>query len=131
MKTKLKRLLAGFIDFYVCCFLGTLISNIIVLGNNKVTVISVSIYTISAIILFIFKDLVFKNTSIGKLIFKLEVKKTDNKKLIFVDVIKRNLPIIFLLPVEMYLLIVNNKRIGDIWAQTLIAERKQKTGDGT
>lgn len=62
----------------------------------------------------------FKNTSIGKQIFKLKVAKTDGTNLMIVDVIKRNIPIIILLPVEALLLIINNRRIGDIWAKTSI-----------
>lgn len=50
----------------------------------------------------------------------LKSKKTDETKLTIVDIIKRNIPILVLLPVELLLLIVNNRRIGDTWAKTSI-----------
>ncbi len=120
MKNKLKRLLAGFIDFYISCLFGTVVFDIVTLGKNKYTFISVSIYTISTLAFLLLKDAIFKNASIGKRIFKLEIAKKDKTKLTIIDVIKRNIPIVILLPAEVLLLIINNRRIGDIWAKTSI-----------
>ncbi len=129
MKSKLRRLLAGFVDFYISCLFGTIVFDIITLGKNKFTFVSVSTYVISAITFLVLKDSVFKNASIGKRIFKLEVVKIDKTKLTIVDIIKRNISIIVLLPVEVFLLIIDNRRIGDIWAKTSIVGDSENTGD--
>ena len=123
MKNKLKRLLAGFIDFYISCLFGTVIFDIVTLGENKYTVVSVSIYTISTLAFLLLKDSVFKNASIGKRIFKLEIVKKDKTKLTIMDVIKRNVPIVILWPIEVILVIVDNRRIGDSWAKTSIVHK--------
>lgn len=123
MKIKLKRLVAGYIDFIICCLLGTSISKVITLRNNNFTFISVSIYAISTIIFIILKDIVFKNASIGKWLFKLEIVKTDETKLRFVDIIKRNVLYIILIPLEVLLLIIHDKRIGDLLAKTLVVSK--------
>jgi len=63
---------------------------------------------------------VFKNASIGKRIFKIKVAKTDGTKLMVVDIIKRNVSIIILLPLEIFFTIINDTRIGDIWSNTCV-----------
>lgn len=120
MNDKIKRILAAIIDFYIICFLSSAFIGVITLGQFSITPFSITTYLIIFFLLLLIKDFVFKNTSIGKRIFKLKVAKTDGTKLMIVDVIKRNIPIIFLLPIEALLLIVNNRRIGDIWAKTSI-----------
>ena len=120
MNDKIKRILAAIIDFYIICFLSSAFIGVITLGQFSITPFSITTYLIIFFMLLLIKDFGFKNTSIGKRIFKLKVAKTDGTKLMIVDVIKRNIPIIFLLPIEALLLIVNNRRIGDIWAKTSI-----------
>ncbi len=120
MNDKIKRILAAIIDFYIICFLSSAFIFVFTLGESSITPFSIIVYLTICLLLLLFKDYTLKNTSIGKRIFKLKVTKTDGKNLMIVDVIKRNIPIIFLLPVEALLLIINNKRIGDIWAKTSI-----------
>ena len=120
MNDKIKRILAAIIDFYIICFLSSALICVFTLGEFSITPFSIIVYLTISLLLLLFKDFMFKNTSIGKRIFKLKVAKTDGTNLMIVDVIKRNIPIIILLPVEALLLIINNRRIGDIWAKTSI-----------
>ncbi|MBR7033539.1 MAG: RDD family protein [Clostridia bacterium] len=120
MNVRFKRLLAAVIDFYIICFLSSGLIGIITLGEFNVTYFSVLLYLVTCFLLFLFKDYAFKNKSIGKRVFKLKVAKIDGTKLTFIDILKRSVPVIFLLPVEVLLLIINNRRIGDIWAKTTI-----------
>lgn len=120
MNDKIRRLLAAIIDFYIICFLSSAFICVFTLGEFSITPFSIIVYLTISLLLLLFKDFMFKNTSIGKRIFKLKVAKTDGTNLMIVDVIKRNIPIIILLPVEALLLIINNRRIGDIWAKTSI-----------
>lgn len=120
MNDKIKRILAAIIEFYIICFLSSAFICVFTLGEFSITPFFIIVYLTISLLLLLFKDFMFKNTSIGKRIFKLKVAKTDGTNLMIVDVIKRNIPIIFLLPVEALLLIINNRRIGDIWAKTSI-----------
>lgn len=120
MNDKTKRILAAIIDFYIICFISTAFIGVLTLGKFGVTPFSITMYLVLYSFLLLMKDFAFKNASIGKRIFKLEVEKTDETKLTIVDIIKRNIPILVLLPVELLLLIVNNRRIGDTWAKTSI-----------
>ena len=120
MNDKIKRILAAIIDFYIICFLSSALICVFTLGEFSITPFSIIVYLTISLLLLLFKDFMFKNTSIGKRIFKLKVAKTDGTNLMIVDVIKRNIPIIILLPVETLLLIINNRRIGDVWAKTSI-----------
>ena len=120
MNDKIKRILAAIIDFYIICFLSSTFICVFTLGEFSITPFFIIVYLTISLLLLLFKDFMFKNTSIGKRIFKLKVAKTDGTNLMIVDVIKRNIPIIILLPVEALLLIINNSRIGDIWAKTSI-----------
>lgn len=120
MNDKIKRILAAIIDFYIICFLSSAFIGVFTLGEFNVTPISIIMYLSIYLLLLLFKDFAFKKASIGKRIFKLKVVKTDGTNLMISDVIKRSIPIIIILPVEVLLLIIYNRRIGDIWAKTSI-----------
>ena len=66
------------------------------------------------------KDCVFKNASIGKRIFMLQVVKTDGTDLTVADLIKRNVPNVIVHPVELFLLVFDDSRLGDRWAGTTV-----------
>ena len=68
-----------------------------------------------------YKDSFFGNASIGKKILRIKVVENGGTKLNFIARFKRTLPLI-LLPLEVLLIIINNERIGDIWANTSIKE---------
>ena len=120
MNDKIKRILAAIIDFYIICFLSSAFICVFTLGEFNITPISIIMYLSMSLVLLLFKDFAFKKASIGKRIFKLKVVKTDGTNLMISDVIKRSIPIIIILPVEVLLLIIYNRRIGDIWAKTSI-----------
>lgn len=65
------------------------------------------------------KDFILK-TSIGKRILKLEIVKIDGTRVTLLDALKRSLPFIFLLPIEVILMIINDRRLGDVWAGTVV-----------
>ena len=88
------------------------------LGDLYVTPYSITIYLFAFFILLLTKDCIFKNASIGKLIFKLKVVKNNGTNLMFLDVVKRNLTLTILLPLELALIVLNDCRIGDIWTKT-------------
>lgn len=123
MKNKFKRIIAGFTDFYICCFWGVVIIYFITFGECKVTFLSAIIYIILTLSSLLLKDC-FLKPSIGKRIFKLEVIKTNGTNLTNIDIIKRNVVLLFLLPIELLMLIVNGRRIGDIWSNTSVTEKK-------
>ena len=123
MNDKIERIVAV-IDFYIICFFSSAVTGILTLGKFNVTPLTVTAYLSSYVLLMLFKDFTFKNASIGKWIFKFKVAKTDGTKLTIIDGIKRNIPIIVLLPVEVFLVIINDRRIGDIWAKTSIVYAK-------
>lgn len=120
MNEKIKRIIGGLIDFYIIVFSSSILTAIFTLGKLDVTPLSMTVYFGSYIVFLGFRDAVFKNASVGKRIFKLEVIKNDETELRAIDIAKRNIPLVFLLPVEIFLMLFNDKRIGDIWAKTSV-----------
>ena len=117
---KTKRIFASIIDFYIICFLSSCVVGVCTLGELNITPFSLTMYLLSYLLFLVFRDLAFKNASIGKRIFKLKVIKTDGTDLMIGDIIKRNIPIVILVPVEVFLIAVDNRRLGDIWAKTTV-----------
>lgn len=115
-----KRAFAAFIDYYISCFLSSLIIYIVTLGKLTVNAFTISLYFITLVITVLMRDFVFKNASIGKKILKLNITKTDGTNATFFDMIKRNLPLLILWPVEAFLLVFCEKRIGDMWAKIVV-----------
>lgn len=74
----------------------------------------------------LFKDFIFGNKSLGKLIFRLKVVDSDGKKAKFSSLILRNIP--FLLTIVEGVLVLANKgvRLGDMLAKTRIANADSK-----
>ena len=128
MNIKIKRILAAIVDFYVICFLSSVVIFVFTLGRFNVTMFSIMLYLILSFAFLIIKDISFKNASLGKQIFKLKIIKNNGTKLSAVDVIKRNIPLIILMPIEVLMIMANNKRVGDIWAETIVEKRQ---GDGS
>ncbi len=120
MSDKIKRVFAAIIDFYTICFLSSALVGIFTLGKFNITPFSITLYLTTFLLFLLIKDFALKKQSLGKRIFKLKIEKTDGTKLMISDVIKRNISIMALLPIEVFLLIIDNKRIGDIWAKTSV-----------
>lgn len=117
-----KRLFAAYVDFVISVVLSTIITAIITCGKLDITPLSIVSYFASFIVFMTAKDIVFKNASIGKRFFKLSVVKTDGTRLTLLDAIKRAIPL-FLLPIEIILMIINDRRLGDVWAGTTIRNK--------
>ena len=122
MDYKFQRLLAAAVDFYIICAVGTLMTYIITSGETKAITLFIHMFICEALMLV--KDLPFKNASIGKRIFGLKIVKTDDTELKATDLLKRNVPPILLLPIELQLLIFSKERIGDNWAKTKVVRAK-------
>ena len=120
MNIKIKRILASLIDFYIICFVASLCIAIVTNVTFSITPFFVITYLVLTFLMLLGKDFIFKNASIGKRIFKLKIIKIDEKGLTFFDILKRNAPVLLLLPLEALLIIVKNKRVGDIWAKTTV-----------
>ena len=122
MDYKFQRLLAMAVDFYIICSVSTLMTYIIMSGEAKAITPFVQIFIFDALMLV--RDLPFKNASIGKRIFRLKIVKTDDTELKATDLLKRNVPSILLLPIELHLVILSKERIGDNWAKTKVVKAK-------
>lgn len=120
MNIRLKRLFAAFIDFYIICFTSTAFIYIVTFGKLDVTILTITAFLMIFYSLYVIKDFVFKNASIGKKLLKIEIVKSDQTKFNILDALKRTIPFIFLFPIEIALLIIKNNRLGDIWAKTQI-----------
>ena len=119
MENRVKRIVSGIIDFYIICILSTVLTALVSLGSLEVSALTVITYFGSFFLMVVFKDLLFNGSSLGKKVFKLRVVKEDGTKLNFVDVLKRSVTLVFT-PVEDVLILVNGKRLGDMWANTQV-----------
>lgn len=122
MSINAKRLIAGFIDFYIICFIMIISSYTIFFRAKYLSFYQSLAFFILTFILVLIKDKVFGNASIGKRILKIKVIKENGEKLTVLTSVKRNLSIL-LLPLEILLIITDNKRLGDMWAKTTVVER--------
>ena len=125
MSITVRRILASLIDFYIICFVSSAVIGIITLWDFYVTPFTGVLYIVVCILLLLTKDLFCKKASPGKRIFKLKIVKQDGSEPTPADLIKRNAPIILLLPVEALLATVRNRRIGDSWAKTSVIGRDE------
>lgn len=75
--------------------------------------------------LFLLKDLVFRNASIGKRALNLEILKSDNTVPSVSTLILRNI-FVFLWPIDAILILANKRKIGDIIFKTKVVEKEYK-----
>lgn len=124
MSVKIKRMIAGLIDFYILCFLASIIVYVFLTQEKKeITLSVISVNMVLYCFLLLFKDIIFRNASIGKRFLKIEIVKNDKSKFSFTDSLKRTLPLIFLLPLELLLVVIYNQRLGDIWSKSQIVSK--------
>lgn len=116
---KIKRLLAMLIDYIIAIIISMIISIIVSRGRIP---FNIDFYMYLGWILFTLKDIVFKNYSIGKKKFGLEIKTEKNDIPNLAIILLRNVSLI-LLPIEIVLIILFNKRFGDIIFKTKIVEK--------
>ncbi len=118
-----RRILAALIDHAVILFIVCIPVQIIY-DNAKNNIPLYLLFTIGIIAyaaLFVCKDLVFKNSGIGKKLVNLViVKKSGLEKVGYGRIVLRNVILLPLLSLEIILLIFNGERLGDILTNTMV-----------
>lgn len=128
--SRLRRIAAIYIDFYIAALIGMLLIFPIVdfiIGDIDVSDrAGFYLYGFSrafpVMVVFSFKDFVYKYASIGKHILNLEIVSADGKKLPRFKLFARNFLLLFIWPVECILILLFNKRIGDYIFNTIIVD---------
>lgn len=108
---KIKRIIADQIDYFICLIV---LSPLDFLSKTF-------IYYMIAMALIMFKDTIFNNKGIGKSLLNLEIVSYDGTKITIVKTILRNITVI-IWPVEAIMIVLFNKRIGDIIFKTKVVE---------
>lgn len=118
---KTKRLLAAMIDYFIMGMV-VLIPQFLIIGmETNMTQPLFNSFFASIILVILSKDLIFKGASIGKSIFKLEIKNMDGTVPNILILMLRNVFLI-LWPVELILVLICNKRIGDMIFNTRVID---------
>lgn len=116
---KVRRLIAVYIDFviaFIIIYLPMLIIDYII-NNIIIEIIATIISLLIFLYLMIYKDLLFKNASIGKKIMGLRIyynNKIPDKDII----IKRNKTTSLVFPLYVFQILFKNKSYGDIKCDT-------------
>ena len=119
-----KRLIASTIDWSIIIILLAMIS--IWQPNNDMQSIGIFKFGLNLILLccsIIFKDLLFRNASLGKRIMGLQILQEDGEnKASISSILKRNIvliiPIIFY--IELYKIVKGHCRLADSWFHTKV-----------
>lgn len=129
---KLRRIIAFFIDYYILLMISFVVAFFIGIfgtifkGNFMMNSLNFLINGITipiAILGLFFKDLIFKNYSVGKKIMHLRIKTVDDNKPSVTQLVARNLFYI-IWPLEILTLIITGKRLGDIIFKTQVILEK-------
>lgn len=121
MSINARRIIAAVIDFYIICFIVTVISYTLVFLTMYISFHSFVVCFILTYVLILFRDNIFGNASIGKKLLKIKVVKVNGEKINLITSLKRNI-LFFLWPVEILLIITDNRRLGDMWAKTIVVK---------
>ena len=116
MQLKFRRLLALLIDFILIFSIVYLPSSLIssLALNTIVNIIIGFIVIIVFYQLFIHKDTIFQNTSIGKKMLRIYILNENNDKIIDKKIlIKRNETTFKVFPIYIFQILINNKSLGD------------------
>jgi hypothetical protein len=97
-----------------------LITFIITQGKDELIAVTVAIFIPLFYLLFVFKDSLFKNASIGKKIMHIKVISLKGKFGFKAMLIRGST--FLMMAIELLLIILENKRIGDVWAKTAVVE---------
>lgn len=121
MKLKLKRIVAGLIDFLIIISI-IIIFEVVNIKNEMLDIILMSLEAIFMFFIIPRKDCLFGYESIGKKIMKLGIYK-DNKRVTDKDILrKRTYYALIALPFNMFYILKNNKCIGDEEYNTEVKE---------
>ena len=117
---KRKRIIACLIDFIIIIFLVNILGYVV----EGDIVFSKYFWNIMIVLLFIYillKDIMFRNQSIGKKMMNISIKNMDNTLPKISVIVLRNLTLV-LWSIEGIVLLISNKRIGDILLKTKVSE---------
>ena len=131
MSIRSKRLVAVLLDHVVCTYVAGFVPAIIlkIVGDDyAVQIVYITLILYAVVVAF--KDILFKNASLGKKILGIEVLRKDGTRATARSCVLRNLVFIFLFPVEIILLLNNDERLADKWLDTKVSI-SNKTGDGS
>ena len=126
---KMKRLIAIYIDFIVI-IMTTLLTNIIMFGHFNqsetviVIIIGIIVYLFVFYTLMIRKDLLFKNASLGKKIFKLNIIMENGEIPKQKIILKRNIETFSSFPTNILSIIFDNTTSGDRKYNTSVCLKK-------
>lgn len=124
MSIPLKRIIAGIIDHCISLYIAVMSIYIITEGTCRVTAATVVMFLIVYLMTITFRDLVFKNASIGKKIMRLKITKkrsvSQSFTITFGCCLIRGLTSVFLMPIEIILLLSSGDRMGDSWSETVV-----------
>lgn len=126
-KPKIKRILAAYIDIIICFFVFyiplNLLSVVLASNENLLSILSI-IAVIFICITYILKDLAFKNKSLGKKILNLSI--CDEEGIEITDkilLIKRNVITAFIGSLYPFMILINNKSLGDYIYNTMVTKK--------
>lgn len=120
---KLRRIIAATLDYFICFYLFYIPAEFLnkkIQGINEIFATLISAFIVILIIaLFSVKDILYKNRSIGKKIFKLaiyidETKEIPNK----IILVKRSLISLFTGGINFFTVVFCGKSIGDFIYKT-------------
>ena len=122
---RIKRCVSAYLDVMI---IGS-ISQIIIIFLTKFDIRKIFenfyMYLLFGLFLFLLKDLVFRNASIGKRALNLEILKSDNTVPSVSTLILRNI-FVFLWPIDAILILANKRKIGGIISKTKVVEKEYK-----
>lgn len=131
MRIKIKRMMAAYIDAALVVFISTLLTDILTLGNFNLEapvilqIISSILYIAIVILLFVRKDLIFKNASIGKKMLRIKIVDSQNNdirdKKVIVNRSKETLSDFFLYPIH---ILTCNESSGNEKFKTKVIDNK-------
>ena len=124
-----KRLIALIIDFCVTMVPYSLAVVIVLLiqdngndyGLDKPMYILSLVLLVMSEIIFFSKDVFFKKRSIGKRIANIKIVTVNGEEPKVIQLILRNITF-FIWPLEIFMLLIDRQRIGDILAKTRIVK---------
>lgn len=123
MQIKIKRIIAALIDHVICTYLAGIIPAVIgsIIGDDYVFIMMLFAMLFYSV-LFILRDLIFKNASIGKRILGIKILRKEDIKISAWTCILRNLIFLLLYPLEISVFFKNGERLGDRWTGTMVIE---------
>ena len=131
-----RRILSDILDYFLIWLVGVYAS-IKILPDFNMYDFSMNddlFFILGVFIIFltlcVLKDCVFGNASIGKKIFGIKIvyaNRENNGKIDLLTHLKRAVTSLLLFQIELVLVIIKNKRIGDIWAKTEVVRDKKQT----